>query len=152
MPATEGRAVGSEPDSHRMEPPHARSRHRGAFWLLRLVWLGLFAALLLAAGQAFWHTDYAAEPPSIHVKQLPPEARATLALIKRGGPFPYAKDGTVFQNREGRLPAQPRGYYREYTVPTPGARDRGARRIVAGRGGDYWYTADHYRSFKRIRE
>jgi len=107
---------------------------------------------LPVAGQAFWHTDHAAEPPSIHVTQLPPEGRATLALIKRGGPFPYAQDGTVFQNREGRLPAQPRGYYREYTVPTPGARDRGARRIVAGRGGDYWYTADHYRSFKRIRE
>lgn len=152
MPATEGRAVGSEPDSHRTEPPHARSRHSAASWLIRLVWLGLIAALLPAAGQAFWHTDRAVEPPSIHVAQLPPEGRQTLALIKRGGPFPYAKDGTVFQNREGRLPAQPRGYYREYTVVTPGARDRGARRIVAGRGGDYWYTADHYRSFKRIRE
>jgi ribonuclease T1 len=83
---------------------------------------------------------------------LPPEGRQTLVLIKQGGPFPYRKDGTVFQNREGLLPAQPRGYYREYTVPTPGASNRGARRIVAGRGGDYWYTADHYRSFLRIRE
>ena len=61
---------------------------------------------------------------------LPPEAIETLALIQRGGPFPYRKDGTTFQNRERLLPARPRGYYREYTVPTPGSRDRGARRIV----------------------
>ncbi len=115
--------------------------------------LRLMALLVLpAVGLAFWHADRVTEPGSIHVSQLPPEGRQTLALIKRGGPFPYAKDGTVFHNREGRLPPQPRGYYREYTVVTPGARDRGARRIVAGRDGDYWYTADHYRSFKRIRE
>lgn len=82
--------------------------------------------------------------------QLPPEARETLALIRAGGPFPYARDGAVFGNREARLPKQPRGYYREYTVRTPGARDRGARRIVAGRAGEYYYTADHYRSFRRI--
>lgn len=81
---------------------------------------------------------------------LPPEARETLGLIERGGPFPYRKDGTVFQNRERRLPQQARGYYREYTVPTPGERDRGARRIVAGQPGEYYYTADHYRSFKRV--
>lgn len=83
---------------------------------------------------------------------LPHEAHDTLALIRRGGPFPYAKDGTVFQNREGRLPARARGYYREYTVPTPGARDRGARRIISG--GEppevYYYTPDHYRSFHRL--
>ncbi|THF63632.1 ribonuclease [Pseudothauera nasutitermitis] len=83
---------------------------------------------------------------------LPPEALATLALIDAGGPFPYRKDGTVFQNREGLLPERPRGYYREYTVPTPGARDRGARRIVTGGRPPevYYYTADHYRSFRRI--
>ena len=83
---------------------------------------------------------------------LPPEAIETLALIQRGGPFPYRKDGTTFQNRERLLPARPRGYYREYTVPTPGSRDRGARRIVTG--GDppevFYYTADHYRSFRQI--
>ena len=84
--------------------------------------------------------------------ELPPEARATLALIKAGGPFPYQRDGTVFCNREGLLPRRERGYYREYTVKTPGAKDRGARRIVAGRGGEYYYTADHYRSFRRIIE
>jgi len=88
----------------------------------------------------------------ISLAQLPPEGRQTLILIKQGGPFPYSKDGSAFGNREGLLPGQPRGYYREYTVPTPGASNRGARRIVAGRGGDYWYTADHYRSFRRIRE
>ena len=83
---------------------------------------------------------------------LPSEAQATLEAIARGGPFSYDRDGTVFQNREGLLPQRPRGYYREYTVETPGSRDRGARRIVAG--GDppevYYYTGDHYRSFRRI--
>lgn len=74
----------------------------------------------------------------------------TLALIDRGGPFPYAKDGSVFSNREGRLPSRPRGYYREYTVPTPAAGNRGARRIVRGKSGDTWYTRDHYRTFVRI--
>ena len=83
---------------------------------------------------------------------LPPEALATLALIQRGGPFPYRKDGTTFQNRERLLPTKPRGYYREYTVPTPGARDRGARRIVAGGNPPevFYYTADHYSSFRQI--
>lgn len=83
---------------------------------------------------------------------LPAEAASTLRAIERGGPFPYDRDGSVFQNREGRLPAQPRGYYREYTVETPGSPDRGARRIVTG--GDppevYYYTDDHYRSFRRV--
>ena len=83
---------------------------------------------------------------------LPPEAVATLEQIERGGPFPYDRDGSVFQNRERRLPDQPRGYYREYTVPTPGARDRGARRIVTGGQPPevYYYTDDHYRSFRRL--
>lgn len=88
----------------------------------------------------------------VRLAQLPPEARQTLALIKQGGPYPYAKDHSVFHNREGRLPLQYKGYYREYTVPTPGLTHRGARRIVAGAMGDYWYTGDHYRTFQRIRE
>lgn len=83
---------------------------------------------------------------------LPPEAAETLQLIERGGPFPHRQDGTVFQNRERLLADRPRGYYREYTVRTPGAPDRGARRIVTG--GDppevYYYTADHYRSFRQF--
>jgi ribonuclease T1 len=92
---------------------------------------------------------------TIHVEELPEEARRTEQLIRVGGPFPYAKDGAVFGNRERLLPRDKRGYYREYTVGTPGARDRGARRIVCG--GDErtapdacYYTADHYVSFKRI--
>jgi ribonuclease T1 len=88
----------------------------------------------------------------VHTKDLPAEARQTLALIKAGGPFPYQRDGAVFGNREGLLPKRSRGYYREYTVRTPSARDRGARRIVAGRGGEFYYTDDHYRSFRRIIE
>lgn len=86
----------------------------------------------------------------VRVAQLPPEARATLALIQKGGPFPYARDGVVFSNREGQLPKRARGYYHEYTVKTPGARDRGARRIVAGERGEIYYTDDHYRSFRRV--
>ncbi|MFA5066267.1 MAG: ribonuclease [Dehalococcoidia bacterium] len=88
----------------------------------------------------------------IDVAGLPPEGRTTLALIKSGGPFPYSNDGTVFNNYEGLLPAKPAGYYHEYTVITPGSHDRGARRIVAGGSGEYYYTDDHYRSFKLIQE
>ena len=120
--------------------------------VLLFVFLGLGAGLLAETGQADGRPTSPTVVDEIHVSQLPPEARATLALIKRGGPFPYAKDGTLFHNRERLLPQRPRGYYREYTVPTPGLAHRGARRIVAGRDGDYWYTPDHYRSFKRIRE
>jgi len=73
---------------------------------------------------------------------------ATIEAIGRGGPFPYPKkDGTVFANRERRLPQQKRGYYREYTVPTPGAGNRGARRIIRGQNGETWYTRDHYGAF-----
>ena len=102
-------------------------------------------ALLLAFATTAWAGEIA-------VAELPAEARATLALITAGGPFPHRQDGRTFHNREKRLPLKARGYYREYTVRTPGARDRGARRIVAGGEGEYYYTADHYRSFQRIRE
>jgi ribonuclease T1 len=88
----------------------------------------------------------------VDAAQLPAEAAATLELIRKGGPYPYAKDGAVFGNREGHLPKQRRGYYREYTVRTPGSRNRGARRIVKGASGELFYTDDHYNSFKRIRE
>ncbi len=83
---------------------------------------------------------------------LPKEALATLQLIERGGPYPYRQDDGVFQNRERKLPQQPRGYYREFTVETPGSRDRGARRIVAGGQPpvEFFYTDDHYRSFRRF--
>jgi ribonuclease T1 len=86
----------------------------------------------------------------IAVADLPTEARDTLELIRQGGPFPYARDGAVFGNREGLLPRAPRGSYREYTVKTPGRRDRGARRIIGSNRGEFYYTADHYRSFRRI--
>ena len=88
----------------------------------------------------------------IRAADLPREARATLALIRKGGPFPYASDGVVFGNREAILPKQKRGYYREYTVKTPGERTRGARRIVSGAPGEYYYTEDHYNHFNRIVE
>jgi len=82
---------------------------------------------------------------------LPAEATTTYNLIQQGGPFPYPhNDGVVFHNLEHRLPAEPDGYYHEYTVPTPGASDRGARRIIEGSGGELYWTGDHYRSFERI--
>ena len=88
----------------------------------------------------------------IEKKQLPKEVIETVALIKKGGPFPYHRDGVVFGNREKLLPARARGWYREYTVKTPGAKDRGARRIVAGQDGTLYYTDDHYRGFRRVLE
>lgn len=90
--------------------------------------------------------------PTIAASELPREGRETLRLIHRGGPFPYDRDGITFQNRERILPAQPRGYYAEYTVPTPGESDRGARRLVAGDDGDVYFTDDHYRSFRQVEE
>ena len=84
--------------------------------------------------------------------KLPPEARQTLALIRSGGPFPYAKDGAIFSNREAALPRKRRGYYREYTVKTPHVRNRGARRIIWGAGGEFYYTDDHYNHFWRVQE
>jgi ribonuclease T1 len=107
------------------------------------------AAATVAAGAAAT-TDPASGLPWIAPAELPAEGRETLALIAAGGPFPYARDGVTFQNREGILPDEVRGYYREYTVPTPGSDDRGARRIVAGAGGEQYYSDDHYSSFRRI--
>lgn len=88
--------------------------------------------------------------PDIALDDLPPEALGTIALIYDRGPFPFSKDDSVFQNREGILPDQDIGYYREYTVITPGENDRGARRIVGGSVGELYYTADHYDSFSEI--
>jgi len=91
-------------------------------------------------------------PTEIALASLPKEARDTVSLIRKGGPYPYARDGAVFSNREGQLPAQSRGYYHEYTVKTPGERTRGARRIVSGKAGELYYTDDHYGHFRRIRD
>jgi ribonuclease T1 len=123
---------------------------------MKRLWWAVLASLLLVA--AAWAREPSGRIGTVELDRLPTEAVQTLLLIQRGGPFPYRKDGTAFQNRERRLPQQPGGYYREYTVPTPGSPDRGARRIVAGKGatgdvrtsGEYYYTGDHYRSFRRI--
>jgi len=116
------------------------------FWLL----LCLFAA-----------PAFALAPGEIESAALPREGRAVLAAVRKGGPFAYSKDGSTFGNFEGNLPKKRRGYYREFTVETPGARNRGARRIVCGgESGDWgrnapsacYYTDDHYATFRRIRE
>ena len=115
----------------------------------------LAAALCTAAASAREPTTLERPLETVALAELPTEARVTARSIHAGGPFPYAKDGSVFGNRERLLPVRARGYYREYTVPTPGARDRGARRIVCGgvrpvAPETCYYTADHYASFKRI--
>ena len=118
-------------------------------WMMRIaaaVFALLFAVCSFARGPL--------APGEITVAQLPAEGQAMLAQIRKGGPFAHRQDGTVFGNREGLLPQQRHGYYHEYTVTTPGARDRGARRIISAGVPpvDFFYTDDHYRSFKRIRE
>lgn len=137
---------------------------------MRRTWRSLFPLLILAliAGYLYTHrgggpapaartstaitTSGATQSDASLPAFLPPEARDTLALIARGGPFPHQQDGVVFGNYEHLLPSEPRGYYHEYTVETPGARTRGARRIITG--GEppsvYYYTGDHYRSFREF--
>lgn len=88
--------------------------------------------------------------PVVYVSELPDEAIDTILLIDRGGPFPFDRDGITFFNREGLLPANPEGWYKEYTVITPGEDDRGARRIVVGQDGAVFYTDDHYESFREV--
>jgi ribonuclease T1 len=110
--------------------------------------------LALGIGYGVKALDSGSDHPAIRavaLSVLPPQAAETVRLIERGGPFPYpANDGVTFYNDEHLLPGEPDGYYREYTVPTPGSPDRGARRIITGRGGQYYYTGDHYESFERV--
>jgi ribonuclease T1 len=118
---------------------------------MRLVAAAALALCAIATHDAAARTD---APEIMPISALPAEARATLELIRTGGPFPYSRDGVVFSNRERLLPAQPRGYYHEYTVPTRGAKTRGARRIVCGGNGagpsECYYSDDHYQSFRKI--
>ncbi len=124
-------------------------------WRPLLRWgagVGVAGLLSISAVQA---REQSAVLPPMAVASLPAEAQAVDSAIRRGGPFAYPKDGIVFANRERLLPEQPRGFYREYTVPTPGAHDRGARRIVCGGSQPTapvacYYTANHYSSFHRI--
>lgn len=149
-----------------MMAPARFPRARGASRLAPVLLLVCLAALLFFFFGAPPEPASGREAPASHAAPvaaisaqpaaqraaLPPEAYAVIERIQRGEPHPYAKDGTTFFNREGKLPQKPRGYYREYTVPTPGARDRGARRLVTG--GEppevWYYTADHYQTFQRI--
>ena len=117
-------------------------------WLVALT----FGLAFVAPAQAQRAPADARAIEEVRLSELPREARDTIALIRKGGPFPYAKDGAVFGNREGLLPRQKRGYYREYTVKTPGVRTRGARRIVAAASGELFYSDDHYNHFRRVRE
>lgn len=99
-----------------------------------------------ATPTASLHSDL----PTVRYQDLPKQAKDTIRLIEQGGPFPFSRDGVTFQNRERLLPTRPSGYYREYTVITPGSSDRGARRIVAGDDGELYYTNDHYDSFREV--
>jgi ribonuclease T1 len=129
---------------------------------VRLVlWCSVTAAAIGVAGYALARDSAprVADFPLIHSSDLPREGQEMLLLIRKGGPFPYAKDGTTFSNRERILPKEPRGFYHEFTVKTPHSRDRGARRIICGGAGGKpqahetcYYTDDHYASFKKIKE
>ena len=126
--------------------PNSKGMMRRFVWIVLWCVSAQLAAPLLSAQ---------AKPRSVaavDLVELPKEARQTIALIKQGGPFPYKKDGTVFGNFERRLPIHERGYYKEFTVRSPGARDRGARRIIVGKTGELYYTDDHYETFRRVRE
>lgn len=121
---------------------------------LGVIWA---AVLLLSPVPASAQREGATQPQRIQraladiaVKDLPTEARETLKLIEKGGPYPYDRDGIVFSNFEKILPLKDRGYYREFTVKTPGVKHRGARRIVTGKDGEKYYSEDHYKTFKRI--
>src|SRR6516164_5979276 len=114
-----------------------------------IVLLLVFAQLAAASVRARQKSPAIA---TVDLSELPREARQTIALIKKGGPYPYKKDGAAFGNFERRLPLHERGYYREFTVPTPDARNRGARRIIQGKGGEFYYTDDHYETFRLVRE
>ncbi len=130
-------------------------------WLARSGASAALSALLLTglAGNALAKEAAPTTTPAlakVALSELPIQAQETHRLIRSGGPFPYAKDGVVFGNRERLLPGKARGFYREYTVKTPGARTRGARRIICGGTPPTapevcYYTGDHYASFKRIR-
>jgi ribonuclease T1 len=115
----------------------------------------LLVMAVLSTTIAHARGDMVRNAPEIAVAELPKEAQKTLALIRSGGPFPYSRDGVVFGNRERMLPAKSRGFYHEYTVQTPGARNRGARRVICGGDAanlaDCYYTDDHYQTFRRIR-
>ncbi len=129
-----------------------RQTRAGALFALVLAVTATAASFAPARSEAKQAAGLGAD---VSLASLPPEAQRTDQLIHSGGPFPYAKDGVVFGNYEKRLPRQPRGYYHEYTVPTPGARTRGARRIICGGNPPTepeacFYTEDHYNSFHRI--
>ncbi len=120
----------------------------------RRTWL-VAAAIAVLAALLGWQQLPEDSPapdslPVVSLGQLPPEAVDTVALIDSDGPYPYDQDDSVFGNFEELLPDESRGYYREYTVVTPGSEDRGARRIIAGQGGELYWTDDHYQSFSRI--
>ena len=140
-------------------PPDGKSKSRWAAWhkwgSAVVVAAGLATGAAVATSALARGPDPSPGAASVALSALPRQAQETHRLILSGGPFPYQKDGTVFFNRERLLPPQSRGWYREYTVKTPGARNRGARRIVCGgkpptQPEACWYTDDHYASFKRI--
>ena len=116
----------------------------------------ILLVVLLAVGYGVRAADHhrsgdAATPTAVALSSLPPQAAGTVRLIEQGGPFPYPdNDGVVFHNNEHLLPSEPDGYYHEYTVPTPGSQTRGARRMITGRDGQYYYTGDHYETFVAV--
>jgi len=141
-----------------IEFPIVRALRRARRPLIAL--LALVAALAIGYGVQTWDDHSSGRPnpgttataaAEVPMSQLPPQVATTVHLIEHDGPFPYPdNDGVVFHNFEHLLPSEPDGFYHEYTVPTPNSDDRGARRIITGADGEFWYTDDHYESFERV--
>lgn len=131
--------------------PSASPRRVQPLVVLLLATLLALAGCGASSGESSSSSSSSASKPAgmgtVAEASLPAEARDVIKRIDDGGTFQYRQDGVTFQNRERRLPSEPSGYYREYTVATPGAADRGARRLILGRHGELYYTPDHYRSF-----
>ena len=140
----------------RVPPPQDGSKPRTSSLLAIILVVGLALGIWLLNGREPGTSTGAPEPdessglPVVALADLPAEAADTLDLIDAGGPYPEDEDGATFRNDEGLLPDRERGYYEEFTVPTPGSDDRGARRIIVGAEGELFWTDDHYASFARI--
>jgi ribonuclease T1 len=127
----------------------AESRRLPSQWMTTLAIVAGVVAVALIGG-AIDEDDGSSDLEVVQLDELPPEVGETIGLIRADGPYPYDEDGVVFGNREDQLPDQPTGYYREYTVETPGSSDRGPRRVITGEAGEVYYTEDHYASFVEV--
>lgn len=142
--------MAANPLQKRTARPKVKPFAAGKLLILASVLLGMLLLFNSLGGAKLFHSMGGTGNQQVQTQDR--ELSRTLSLIQQGGPFPHSQDGSTFHNRERLLPSKPRGYYREYTVATPGLNHRGARRVVTGGQPPeiYYYTGDHYRSFRQI--